>query len=82
MTAGCERDGCVAFMRSYEYGDPAKVLERRGEDCTHCRSLERWNVAGSLVWRCDNRLAPERNRKGAPAKRCNEWKPHKEDSGV
>lgn len=67
-------------MRSYEYGDPAKVLEMRGEDCTHCRHLGRWNVAGEMVTTCTNKQAPEKKRKAAPAKRCDQWQ-HEQQHG-
>lgn len=69
-------------MRRYEYGDPLKVLERRGEDCSYCRHLERWNVAGEMVAACNNKQAPEQRRKAAPARRCDQWRHEKADSGV
>lgn len=65
-------------MRRYEYGDPAKVLERKGEDCTHCQHLERWSVAGEMVTQCGNAQAPEAKRKAAPAHRCHWWQHEKQ----
>lgn len=67
--------------RSWEARDPLEVLIRRGEDCTHCRHLERWNVAGRLVTQCGNPQAPATLRKSAPAKRCDMWQHEKQDGG-
>lgn len=70
-------------MRSWEMGDPARVLERRGEDCDHCKYLERWSVsAGREVTICGNQHAPEAKRKAAPAHRCHWWRHRQADSGV
>lgn len=52
-------------MRSWMYGDPAKVLERRGEDCDHCRHLELWGLGGKSVTVCA--------KKRKVGKRCSEW---------
>lgn len=68
-------------LEHWRYGDPAKVLERRGEDCTGCRHLERWVVGDRSAWVCSSRRAPKKLREGAPAKRCDEWRHDKEDGG-
>lgn len=64
-------------MRSYEYMDPARVLEIRGEDCTNCKSLGDWSIGGSSVTACTNKDAPAKKREGAPASRCHKWE-HKQ----
>lgn len=66
-------------MRRYEYGDPAKVLEIKGEDCTNCKHLAPWSMGGRSVLICDNQQAPEKKRKAAPASRCSEWKHKQQD---
>ena len=68
--------------RSWERGDPLDVLIRKGEDCTHCQYLGKWRLGGELVTACDNKRAPERKRKGAPASRCELWRHEKADSGI
>lgn len=68
-------------MRRYEYGDPAMVLERRGEDCTGCRWLGKWKFAGELIEACDNEKAPAKLRDEAPARRCDQWRHIKADGG-
>lgn len=52
-------------VESWRYGDPAKVLERRGEDCGHCRHLERWHIADKTVEACA--------KKRKVGKRCEHW---------
>lgn len=69
-------------MRRYEYGDPARVLEIKGEDCTHCHSLKSWSIGGRSVVVCENDRAPEKKRKNAPQSRCHLWKHEKQDTGV
>lgn len=66
-------------MRSYEYMDPARVLEIKGEDCTHCKHLAPWSVGGKTVTVCDNKDAPEKKRKAAPASRCHQWEHKQQD---
>lgn len=68
-------------MRSYEYLDPSRVLEIRGEDCTNCRHLTVTSVFGFDAWWCDNNKAPQSKRKRAPASRCDEWKHKQQDGG-
>lgn len=65
--------------RSWERGDPLEVLIRKGQDCTHCRHLAPWSVGGKTVTACDNKDAPEKKRKAAPASRCSEWKHKQQD---
>lgn len=65
-------------MRRYEYGDPARVLEIKGEDCTHCKSLKSWSLGGRSVVVCENDRAPEKKRKNAPQSRCPEWRHEKQ----
>lgn len=60
-------------MRRYEYGDPAKVLERRGEDCTNCKHLGIWKLGAERLTTCDNPSAPDRRRR--------EWRHTKADGG-
>lgn len=57
----------MAAIESWRYGDPAKVLERKGEGCGRCRWLQPWK--GSAV--C------EKGRK--PGKRCSEWRHEQAD---
>lgn len=66
-------------MRRYEYMDPAKVLEIKGEDCTNCKSLAPWSVGGKTVTVCDNQQAPEKKRKNAPQSRCHLWAHKQQD---
>lgn len=66
-------------MRRYEYGAPAVVLERRGEDCTNCQWLIPWRFAGQVIEACDNLEAPADHRADAPAKRCDQWRHVKAD---
>lgn len=68
-------------MRRYEYGDPAKVLERRGEDCTNCAYLGVWGFFGTRINACSNTDATEQQRAQAPAKRCDQWRHIKADGG-
>lgn len=61
-------------MRSYEYMDPARVLEIRGEDCDNCVSLKRDKVFVEWIKFCDNHDAPAEKRENAPESRCYLWK--------
>lgn len=61
-------------MRRYEYGDPAKVLERRGEDCTGCIHLGEWRLGAERMVTCDNRDVHGSVRDMAPSRRCDQWK--------
>ena len=60
-------------MRRWEYGDPALVLERRGQDCDNCIHLEQWDALGRRLSLCTNPRAPEKLKRAAPARRCEEW---------
>lgn len=64
-------------MRSYEYLDPARVLEIKGEDCTNCKSLGIWIFNGTTMTACDNMDAPDKKRENAPVSRCHKWE-HKQ----
>lgn len=64
----------MVSMRSYEYMDPARVLEIRGEDCTNCAHLGTWKFGGKAVITCCNDNAPAKKRAEAPASRCYLWK--------
>lgn len=68
-------------MRSYEFGDPARVLEIRGEDCDNCVSLGEWHLGGSSVTACTNEDAPQKKRENAPASRCFLWR-HKQGEKI
>ena len=69
----------MVCMRRYEFGDPARVLEMRGEDCTHCKSLAPWSMGGKSVLICENRQAPEKKCKNAPQSRCHLWRHQQQD---
>lgn len=66
-----------AMMRSFEYGDPARALEIRGEDCTNCKHLAKWKLNGVAMTMCDNMKAPAKKRQNAPERRCHLWR-HKD----
>lgn len=68
-------------MRSYEYLDPSRVLEIRGEDCTNCMHLGEWEIGKESVTACDNSHAPSNKRDRAPSSRCIEWRHKKQDDG-
>lgn len=62
-------------MHRWEYGDPAMVLERRGEDCTGCEHLTTMDLSTLIkqasVTYCV-KLKPQ-----APERRCGAWR-HKD----
>lgn len=70
------------MTRSWEYGDPALVLERRGQDCTGCVHLARYTFSLAVVVVCESTKADPKRRKDAPKRRCHEYSRNVEPTGV